>query len=200
LLSDIARSEFRDAECPTHCQPCLGVPRDAHLEQAQHLAACRAPYVIADGQSIIATCTRTHARTCVHVRRARETLPAARRRRDRATAASGLLGPSPSLFADPRMIAGFSSTFQDTRTHVVVELYDTERSYVEALQILVNVSTRRDSLQERDIGPSLFLVVSSSRVLIFSAPSSETSSAYAAIETATRLRIPRRRRDLGTSP
>lgn len=29
---------------------------------------------------------------------------------------------------------------QDTRTHVVVELYDTERSYVEALQILVNVS------------------------------------------------------------
>lgn len=31
--------------------------------------------------------------------------------------------------------------FQDTRTHVVVELYDTERSYVEALQILVNVST-----------------------------------------------------------
>lgn len=30
--------------------------------------------------------------------------------------------------------------FQDTRTHVVVELYDTERSYVEALQILVNVS------------------------------------------------------------
>lgn len=33
------------------------------------------------------------------------------------------------------------STLQDTRTHVVVELYDTERSYVEALQILVNVST-----------------------------------------------------------
>lgn len=32
---------------------------------------------------------------------------------------------------------------QDTRTHVVVELYDTERSYVEALQILVNVSTRK---------------------------------------------------------
>lgn len=31
-------------------------------------------------------------------------------------------------------------TLQDTRTHVVVELYDTERSYVEALQILVNVS------------------------------------------------------------
>lgn len=34
-----------------------------------------------------------------------------------------------------------SSGLQDTRTHVVVELYDTERSYVEALQILVNVST-----------------------------------------------------------
>lgn len=33
------------------------------------------------------------------------------------------------------------SALQDTRTHVVVELYDTERSYVEALQILVNVST-----------------------------------------------------------
>lgn len=29
---------------------------------------------------------------------------------------------------------------QDTRTHVVVELYDTERSYVESLQILVTVS------------------------------------------------------------
>jgi len=30
--------------------------------------------------------------------------------------------------------------FQDTRTHVVVEIYDTERSYVESLQILVMVS------------------------------------------------------------
>lgn len=30
--------------------------------------------------------------------------------------------------------------FQDTRTHVVVELYDTERSYVESLQTLVTVS------------------------------------------------------------
>lgn len=29
---------------------------------------------------------------------------------------------------------------QDTRTHVVGELYDTEKSYVESLQILVNVS------------------------------------------------------------
>lgn len=29
---------------------------------------------------------------------------------------------------------------QDTRTHVVVELYDTERSYVESLQILITVS------------------------------------------------------------
>lgn len=29
---------------------------------------------------------------------------------------------------------------QDTRTHVVGELYDTERSYVESLQILVEVS------------------------------------------------------------
>lgn len=34
----------------------------------------------------------------------------------------------------------YFSVLQDTRTHVVVELYDTERSYVEALQILVNVS------------------------------------------------------------
>lgn len=31
---------------------------------------------------------------------------------------------------------------QDTRTHVVGELYDTERSYVESLQILVEVSHR----------------------------------------------------------
>lgn len=30
--------------------------------------------------------------------------------------------------------------FQDTRTHVVVELYDTERSYVESLQTIVTVS------------------------------------------------------------
>ena len=29
---------------------------------------------------------------------------------------------------------------QDTRTHVVGELYDTERSYVESLQILFEVS------------------------------------------------------------
>ena len=28
---------------------------------------------------------------------------------------------------------------QDTRTHAVGELYDTERSYVESLQILVTV-------------------------------------------------------------
>lgn len=38
------------------------------------------------------------------------------------------------------------SALQDTRTHVVVELYDTERSYVEALQILVNVSIFIDSI------------------------------------------------------
>lgn len=31
---------------------------------------------------------------------------------------------------------------QDTRTHAIGELYDTERSYVESLQILVTVSTR----------------------------------------------------------
>lgn len=29
--------------------------------------------------------------------------------------------------------------FQDTRTHVVVELYETEKSYVDALDILVKV-------------------------------------------------------------
>lgn len=32
---------------------------------------------------------------------------------------------------------------QDTRTHVVGELYDTERSYVESLQILVEVSVKQ---------------------------------------------------------
>lgn len=37
-------------------------------------------------------------------------------------------------------LINFEFYLQDTRTHVVVELYDTERSYVEALQILVNVS------------------------------------------------------------
>lgn len=45
------------------------------------------------------------------------------------------------------------SALQDTRTHVVVELYDTERSYVEALQILVNVSIFIDWIEsdERSI-------------------------------------------------
>lgn len=37
---------------------------------------------------------------------------------------------------------GFFFVFQDTRSHIVVELYDTERSYVESLQILVTVSTK----------------------------------------------------------
>lgn len=32
---------------------------------------------------------------------------------------------------------------QDTRTHVVGELYDTERSYVESLQILTEVSIEK---------------------------------------------------------
>lgn len=32
--------------------------------------------------------------------------------------------------------------FKDTRTHVVVELYDNERTYVESLQILVTVSKK----------------------------------------------------------
>lgn len=34
-------------------------------------------------------------------------------------------------------------TSQDTRTHVVGELYDTERSYVESLQILIEVSFQK---------------------------------------------------------
>lgn len=33
---------------------------------------------------------------------------------------------------------------QDTRTHAIGELYDTERSYVESLQILVTVSKTLD--------------------------------------------------------
>ncbi|KAJ8678665.1 hypothetical protein QAD02_014452, partial [Eretmocerus hayati] len=55
----------------------------------------------------------------------------------------GLPGPSPELLAE--LLRGSSERVAraplnqiDTRTHVVVELYDTERSYVEALQILVN--------------------------------------------------------------
>ncbi len=31
-------------------------------------------------------------------------------------------------------------SLQDTRSHIVVELYDTERSYVESMQIIVTVS------------------------------------------------------------
>lgn len=49
----------------------------------------------------------------------------------------------PSLVMSLNEYSSFLTVFsglQDTRTHVVVELYDTERSYVEALQILVNVS------------------------------------------------------------
>lgn len=38
------------------------------------------------------------------------------------------------------------SLSQDTRTHVVGELYDTERSYVESLQILVEVSHMRTNI------------------------------------------------------
>ncbi|XP_063982833.1 rho guanine nucleotide exchange factor 17 isoform X3 [Diachasmimorpha longicaudata] len=55
----------------------------------------------------------------------------------------GLPGPSPELLAE--LLRGSSERVSrspahrnDTRTHVVVELYDTEKSYVEALQILVN--------------------------------------------------------------
>ncbi|XP_014213202.1 rho guanine nucleotide exchange factor 17 [Copidosoma floridanum] len=55
----------------------------------------------------------------------------------------GLPGPSPELLAEllrgsSERVARTPPHFNDTRTHVVVELYDTERSYVEALQILVN--------------------------------------------------------------
>ncbi|XP_015585736.1 rho guanine nucleotide exchange factor 10-like protein isoform X2 [Cephus cinctus] len=55
----------------------------------------------------------------------------------------GLLGPSPELLAEllrgsSERVARAPAHRNDTRTHVVVELYDTERSYVEALQILVN--------------------------------------------------------------
>ncbi|XP_034939574.1 uncharacterized protein [Chelonus insularis] len=55
----------------------------------------------------------------------------------------GLPEPSPELLA--QLLRGSSERMartpthrNDTRTHVVVELYDTEKSYVEALQILVN--------------------------------------------------------------
>ncbi|XP_015511669.1 rho guanine nucleotide exchange factor 17 isoform X3 [Neodiprion pinetum] len=56
----------------------------------------------------------------------------------------GLPGPSPELLAEllrgssERVARAPTTHRNDTRTHVVVELYDTERSYVEALQILVN--------------------------------------------------------------
>lgn len=42
--------------------------------------------------------------------------------------------------------------FQDTRTHVVVELYDTERSYVESLHTLVNVSIQYNSIKFHFVG------------------------------------------------
>ncbi|XP_043279981.1 uncharacterized protein [Venturia canescens] len=54
-----------------------------------------------------------------------------------------LPGPSPELLAEllrgsSERVARAPAHRNDTRNHVVVELYDTERSYVEALQILVN--------------------------------------------------------------
>ncbi|XP_024886291.1 uncharacterized protein LOC112463866 isoform X1 [Temnothorax curvispinosus] len=59
------------------------------------------------------------------------------------TKLDGLPGPSPELLAEllrgsSERVARAPAHRNDTRTHVVVELYDTERSYVEALQILVN--------------------------------------------------------------
>ncbi|KAL6438921.1 hypothetical protein ACFW04_003755 [Cataglyphis niger] len=59
------------------------------------------------------------------------------------TKLEGLPGPSPELLAEllrgsSERVARAPAHRNDTRTHVVVELYDTERSYVEALQILVN--------------------------------------------------------------
>lgn len=38
---------------------------------------------------------------------------------------------------------------QDTRTHVVGELYDTERSYVESLQFLIEVSKEFEILCQK---------------------------------------------------
>ncbi|XP_036141211.1 uncharacterized protein LOC105833654 isoform X3 [Monomorium pharaonis] len=59
------------------------------------------------------------------------------------TKLEGHPGPSPELLAEllrgsSERVARAPAHRNDTRTHVVVELYDTERSYVEALQILVN--------------------------------------------------------------
>lgn len=71
-----------------------------------------------------------------------------------------LSSPSPfrDLYTNALLFSNLYSTsiivlsaLQDTRTHVVVELYDTERSYVEALQILVNVSTFIARLTEKQI-------------------------------------------------
>lgn len=48
-------------------------------------------------------------------------------------------GVSRKVFYFPLTLV-FYLWFQDTRTHVVVELYETERSYVESLEFLVKVS------------------------------------------------------------
>ncbi|XP_058793844.1 uncharacterized protein LOC131665757 isoform X2 [Phymastichus coffea] len=72
-----------------------------------------------------------------------ETPPTHHRTTSSPSKLEGLPGPSPELLAE--LLRGSSERVacapahpNDTRTHVVVELYDTERSYVEALQILVN--------------------------------------------------------------
>lgn len=48
------------------------------------------------------------------------------------------MGSVPPLLFDAGSLF-FFLLLQDTRTHVVVELYDNERSYVESLEILVTV-------------------------------------------------------------
>ncbi|XP_024217361.1 rho guanine nucleotide exchange factor 17 isoform X2 [Halyomorpha halys] len=48
-----------------------------------------------------------------------------------------LLKGSSERCADSRLLLNSPSLWKDTRTHVVVELYETERSYVESLQTLV---------------------------------------------------------------
>nr|KAF7427605.1 hypothetical protein H0235_007299 [Vespula pensylvanica] len=63
-------------------------------------------------------------------------------------ASNASANPIESLLSVDSRNTGCVRKERDTRTHVVVELYDTERSYVEALQILVNVKTSTSTKPE----------------------------------------------------
>lgn len=127
---------------PTHCShyPPRCVPG------TQYLAACHAFTLHSDHNRVRYTHARDVSHVCVFRKRTCDLHHGTRRDDNRVTAVYASSPPLGQALPFFRMSLNeyFNNclffALQDTRTHVVVELYDTERSYVEALQILVNVS------------------------------------------------------------